>query len=188
MLKRTLFLVNRTGIPVSRKHLYYRPIFGKKAKTHVTPANPVYPEMNIPFWFRLIRKWCASGGTGLTLPFIVAADARAREVTAKAEDVSRILTEMIAYESTQGSLILRFCPHRVAFVFGVFFYSNGSLAIDPALITEKTSVEKLLEQIAQHSEALVKAGDYSRFGLPPDWRPFQDVDVRFIDSAIAENA
>lgn len=144
--------------------------------------------MSLPFWFRLLRIWCLEGGTGLTLPFIVGADARARGTSAKPEDVRRILKEIQGYESPKGSVVVRWCPHRAALVFGAFPFGCGRLEIDPALVQGRTTETQLLEQLAQVAETRVQAGDFSRVGIPATWAPFQHHDLEFVDRVIAMRA
>src|SRR5437773_931807 len=60
-----------------------------------------------PFWLVLLTSWCANRD-GLTLPFIVGADAIRRGVNVAQEDTRRIFTEICLSRTTV--ICLRPCP------------------------------------------------------------------------------
>jgi len=143
--------------------------------------------MNNPFWFNLVYTWCVNGRTGLTLPFIVGADARARNELARPEDVFRILTEIQSFNGSDGSLKLTWCPDRRALVICLSSFRRGGFTIDGALVTAGTTAERVLHDLVQVSEARVKDGDFSRVGDPPEWASFELEDIEFIDSVIGRD-
>ena len=75
----------------------------------------------------------------------------------------------------------------MAFVFGVFPFGRGRLKIDGSLLEGDTTEAKLLAQAAQMAEVPVRAGAFSRDGIPADWIPFLNRDIEFIDSVIAKS-
>jgi hypothetical protein len=143
--------------------------------------------MATPFWFLLVRTWCLNGRTGLTLPFLVGADARARNTPAALGDVRRLLDKIRKFRSADGSLVLRWCPNRGAPVVGVEPFGDRQLRVDDTLKAKwGTNEEKIFEELAQVSEMRVKDGGFSRVGDPPEaqWVAFDRDDLEFIDSVI----
>jgi len=140
--------------------------------------------MKTPFWHRLVYNWCLNGRTGLTLPFIVGADARARNSPAKPEDARRLLDEMRVFDSPEGAPVLKWCPDRRVLVIGMNLFSHGRLTIDDSLTNDGPKEGKILEELAQVSAMRVRDGEFSILGEPPAWAPFDTDDLDFIDSVI----
>lgn len=145
--------------------------------------------MKHPLWFRLVHTWCSNGRTGLTLPFLVGADARARDGIASSADVRRILAEMLSYRDPRCSLIILWCPNRGAPVLGVHGVGGLRLMIADSL-KEKwgKNEEKIVEELIQVSERVIRQGHFSRIGDAPnaEWSSFDRSDLEFIDSLIGE--
>ena len=169
---------------LSMNHLSIIPAIADTKKRLITPLDMNISVAN-PFWFRLCRSWCLRGHTGLTIPFIVGAESRSRNTSAHDDDVRRLLGEIAAYDSSDGPVAIRWCSHRCAFVIGVLPFGRGRLKIDSSLMDGDMTEAKLLEQIARMAEASVRAGDFSRLGIPPIWVPFEDHEIKFIDLVIA---
>ena len=148
--------------------------------------------MDIPFWFKLIRSWNDISRTGLTLPFIVGADAIARNADAAPEDASRLLDEMRSHDICEFTVLVMSCPNRLAPVFSV----QRRLATDwPPLmprLTEGswgTTDDEILESLGAHAAQRISQGHLSRIGEWPDmkWCPFQPNDLEFINTVINNN-
>jgi hypothetical protein len=141
--------------------------------------------MNTPFWFQLIHSWCFEKHfTGLTLPFIVGADARRMASSPSPADVKRLLDEMTSYESHGSILVVRWCFLRSTYVFGLIPSAGGRLQIDPQIADTESKIQRVLNEISKSSESLVGARLYSRYGNPARWSDFTDDELKFIDSVI----
>lgn len=138
--------------------------------------------MNTPLWFRLVHHWCQNGRTGLTVPFLVGADARDRGVPADPKDAERIVTEISNYRSPGVALRIVNCPDLRVPVVGTECSASSKLYIH---LPEKWGKEEdqILRTLASDAAALVKRGLFSRLGGYPNqrWDILQCEDITFID-------
>jgi hypothetical protein len=140
--------------------------------------------MNHPAWFLLIEAWCfEEKKTGLTLPFLIGADARSRGVDAKPDDVRPMLDEIATFVPARGFLMVRWCPWLSEPVFGLFAGKSGPLEFQAELFGDEGSADKLLEEIARNAEILVSHQCFSK-SLAGKWSAFTEKDLNFIDSIL----
>jgi len=144
--------------------------------------------MNTPFWFRLVKGWREEKkGNGLTLPFIVGADARARQTGPTSDDVGRLAAEIRAFDDPCQLLIVRWCTWRLAPVIGPYQFRGGGVEIDDQLLEGGVTEERFWDALVRDAKVRVAAGDFSRIGHPPRWAPFSKEDLEFIDSVSADH-
>lgn len=142
--------------------------------------------MKTPFWLHLTRKWRAEkGGNGLTLPFIVGAEARWQKREATAADVQRLADEISAFDAPQTLIVVHLCTWRLAPVIGPYSSRQGGVHIDERLLDGGVSEERFWDALVRDAGSRVASGEFSRIGSPPRWAPFTDDDTVFIDSAIS---
>jgi hypothetical protein len=142
-------------------------------------------SMSEPFWFCLIRKWCINKD-GLSLPFIVGAQARYKKIDARSIDASDLIREIFAKSRSGYILSLTLCPTLKVPVIGAQAYFTD-IHIDLDKSWGVNDGEKLAE-VARRAQEMVDSGRFSRVGTYPNqtWGDFQEHEFEFIDSVIAE--
>ena len=135
-----------------------------------------------PFWLALLASWCVNR-EGLTLPFIVGADAIRRATDVAPEDTRRIFGEICV--SGTPAVCLRHCPDMGVPILAIHAYPQPriQIALDDSW---GTNDDEKLNNYADDTENLVRAGRFSRIGDYPNrkWAPFQKTDLDFIASVI----
>lgn len=133
-----------------------------------------------PFWLTLLNYWCANR-TGLTLPFIVGADAIQREAEVSPTDTRRLFNEIYL----NGGVELIICPDIKVPILAISRSYPAAFRVHLDNTWGESDGEKL-ENFVTNAEHLVNAGRFSRTRYYQDtrWDKFQEEDLDFINSAI----
>ena len=134
-----------------------------------------------PFWLALLTSWCANRD-GLTLPFIVGADAIRRGVDVAPEDTRRLFAEIC--QSRTPVICLRLCPDMGVPILAIHPFQKREIQVMLDNSWGANDAEKL-DNYASNVEKLVRAGLFSRIDFPNrKWATFQRADLEFVESVI----
>jgi hypothetical protein len=143
--------------------------------------------MNTPFWFLLLRSW-RQRKAGLSVPFIVGADASCRESAPMASDARRLVSEIFGQPLPDYLISIHVCPDLKIPVIGIHGIPANKLQIDLDDSWGRSTEDKL-ESVIEQAEAMIASGRLSRVGTYPNqkWGDFTASDIEFIDSVIKKH-
>jgi len=163
-----------------------------------------------PFWFSLINAWLKKGRYGLTLPFLVGAQAQiSGKTTANRRDVESLLDDIISNPVNGHIVHIKWCYNIHSPVFA-FYDENSpyrlfnspieiisqttgrpSLKIDNNLATELGVTEKyedilrtLVDKSIEHIEKGNFSKDWTEEGLT--YGPFSEESINFIEETLTQ--